>query len=251
MKNFWTYCLSMLIGATYAQAIFTEAQTREIRNIIITSLQETPEIIPQAIKRAREKEELANTASAETYLNDHISELLQQTAPYTIGPESAQITVIDFIDYRCGYCQTMYQDLAQLKSPIPIKTAYFQLPILGTPSTKIATLALSATKEQFEPLNKALFAAKGALGDDELIKIAQNNQISLLSNEELQAKLKTNFTWATELGVQGVPALIVTNGTKSVMFFGKVSPDVLLKAIQTLSPPPSTDTAKPLIPQGE
>ena len=235
MRIFWLISLSTLISVAVAHSAFGPEHKNDIEKIISNYLNEHPEVIAEAIQHTQEKEHQNRLAKAEDYLNKNTQELLRQIVPYKSGPGNAKISVIEFLDYRCGHCKGMYQELTQLKSLIPTQVAYLQLPILGPQSTKAATLALSATSpSQFSAINSALFSADGILDDDLLSKLAKQHKITMRPETELQEKLKTNYTWAMQLGIQGAPAIVITNGTQSKIFFGKISNEILHETIKTL-----------------
>lgn len=244
MRTLLLKFLPILVSATIAQSIFTIEQKSAIEDIINHYIADHPELITQSLQQAQNNELKKNTALAEEYLDKHVSALLEQTAPYSIGPVDAKVTLIEFSDYRCGYCKAAYQDLSQLLTKYPIKISFLQLPILGPQSTKAATIALSAaSKAQFNEINKSLFSSNIPLDDVSLNKIAKSHNINILDDAVLQEKIKANYTWAVNLGIQGAPAIIVTNGKQNKIFLGRTdihALEIAIKAMDALATPPST-----------
>lgn len=227
--------LILALACTFGIAgTFSKEQQRDIKSIIKSYLTENPEIITDALVHAQELEVQKMTQQAEDYLNKNSQDLLSQSAAYSQGPEHAKVHVIEFLDYKCGYCRSMFKTISNLKTIEPIKIAFMQMPILGPQSTKAATLALSASAENFQAVNNALFAAEGNLEDENLQNIAKQYNISMLADEQLEALLKTNYTWAMHLGIQGAPAIVISNGKSNKIFFGNVSTEKLQQSINEL-----------------
>ncbi|MDB5686769.1 MAG: oxidoreductase [Rhizorhabdus sp.] len=113
-----------------------------------------PEIIPEAINRLREKQStqayLANRAALETPF-----------ASAWAGAEKADVTLVMFSDYACGYCRASLPALAQLLGEDPkLKIVWREVPILG-PGSEVAAKASLAAAEQgaFLEFHTRMFAA--------------------------------------------------------------------------------------------
>lgn len=219
-------------------AVFTPAQTEAIESVVASYLEQHPERVVDAIRHAQEHEAAMLKKRAQDYLETHAKDLLELVRPYTKVVEGARVTVIEFMDYQCGHCRLMYETLQTLKASEPLNRAFVPLPILGPQSIKAATLALSApTQEQFFAITHDVFGLP-ELSDQALKNIGKKYKISMLGDSELEKKLRAFYHWAMQLGIQGAPAVVVTDGVRSEIFFGRISEEVLQHSVTRLAASP-------------
>lgn len=204
-----------------------------VERIIDQHLMKHPEIVLKALQAAQEQEHQKRIQQAENYIQSHRQEWTQWIQPYQLGHQEPAVTIVEFLDYQCGHCRAMYQELQAWKDP-RMGYAYVQLPILGPASMQAAALALSATPEQFPAVNDALFALEGNLEDKALSDLAKNLQIKRLTDAQVQEKLQATFTWAMHLGIQGAPVIVLTSPKQVKVFFGRIERPVLEEAVQAL-----------------
>ena len=61
-----------------------------------------------------------------------------------VGNPEAKYTIVEFFDYRCGYCSKQATDLAKLlEKKDNVKIVYLEFPIFGGISETVARAALS------------------------------------------------------------------------------------------------------------
>ena len=90
-----------------------------------------------------------------------------------IGPEKAENTIIEFFDYKCGFCIKMHPELVELANERnDTKVVFLQLPILSETSAKLARLVLAANYQGkgFE-IHHAILTGKGSITEDKINKI--------------------------------------------------------------------------------
>jgi protein-disulfide isomerase len=133
--------------------------------------------------------------------------------------QAGDVTVVEFFDYRCGYCKRASGTVAQLqKDDLKVRVVSKDFPILGDESVFAAKAALAARSQgKHHALQEALFAAKGELNAANVLKLA--SQIGLntkklatdMKNPELDSIIERNRALAKELGINGTPAFILGN----------------------------------------
>ena len=94
-----------------------------------------------------------------------ILEALPKHAIIQVGPDDAKNTVIEFMDYFCGYCKKIHPeliDLAQRRNDT--RVIFLQHPILSESSTVVAYMVIAANMQNkgFE-LHNELFSIEGSL----------------------------------------------------------------------------------------
>ncbi len=139
----------------------------------------------------------------------------------TVGNSEADYTIIEFFDYRCGYCSKQANDFQKLlKNTDNVKIIYMEWPIFGDISVTAAKIALIVwqrhPKLYFEIHNQFMQLGpkmKKVSIVDILNKIDLNGEeifqeaASQNSNDIIEANMKL----AKSLGLRGTPASIVND----------------------------------------
>ena len=139
----------------------------------------------------------------------------------TVGNSEADYTIIEFFDYRCGYCSKQANDFQKLLNDTDnVKIIYMEWPIFGDISDTAAKIALIVWQRHpnlyFEVHNQFMQLGpkmKEVSLVDILNKIDLNGEeifqeaVSQKSNDIIEANMKL----AKSLGLRGTPASIVND----------------------------------------
>ena len=139
----------------------------------------------------------------------------------TVGSSEADYTIIEFFDYRCGYCSKQANDFQKLLNNTDnVKIIYMEWPIFGDISDTAAKIALIVWQRHpnlyFEVHNQFMQLGpkmKKVSIIDILNKKDLNGEgifqeaISQKSNDIIEANMKL----AKSLGLRGTPASIVND----------------------------------------
>lgn len=146
------------------------------------------------------------------------------------GARDADVTLVEFYDYACGYCRASLPVIDQLLRDDPkLRVVYREFPILGPDSEAAARLALAASRQgRFKAFHDALFAA-GRPTPATLAQAAAAAGIpaEIPADPAIDAELQRNLSLAQQLGANGTPLFIVGNRVLN----GAVGIDVLRQAI--------------------
>jgi protein-disulfide isomerase len=181
-------------------------------------LLEHPEVLEEAIRKLDETRAVQATAAQAKALATARGALERDPRDPVIGNPDGAITVVEFFDYRCGYCKTVAPELiAMVEREGDVRLVLKELPILADPGTgrvgvseRAARLALAAEKAgKYLPVHRALMAER-ALDDADLQRIAQSHGLSAApatpgADEHLVAVQQL----AEQIGVNGTPAFVV------------------------------------------
>ncbi len=159
---------------------------------------------------------------------------------FSLGPEDAAVTVVEFSDFQCPFCRagaaTVKEVLA--KHPKDVRLVFKNFPIdtacheelqqqLHPFACKAALFALCAGREnpdQFWRAHDSLFGA-GELSDDVLRRIHAELSLSgaemdhCMGSDESLRKVKQDIALARSLGVTGTPTFFV-NGRRAPEYQG-------------------------------
>jgi protein-disulfide isomerase len=135
------------------------------------------------------------------------------------GPLDAPITLVEFSDYQCPYCQRQEEALKQIvaKYPHQVRLIVMDFPLEMHPDARRAARAAVCADQQgrFWEMHDHMFANQGALDEDELKRDA--SQLGLdgprfaacLSSPEAEQRVAQSQREGEEAGVDGTPALFL------------------------------------------
>ncbi|AOF97166.1 DSBA-like thioredoxin domain protein [Sphingobium sp. RAC03] len=180
-----------------------------IEKIVHDYILDHPEIIPQAIEKLQ-----SNRMS--TTISDNRAALEKPYAGAWEGAANADVTVVEFFDYACGYCRASLPDLAKLvAADAKVKVVYRELPILSEESSDAAKVSLlAAERGQYMAYHKAMYGA-GRVTRDSIIAAAGKAGISkadaeaAIASSKYDAEIQSNIALAQKLQASGTPTFVI------------------------------------------
>jgi protein-disulfide isomerase len=87
----------------------------------------------------------AQVANDAQLVQTNAADIFHDTHSYVAGNPEGDLTVVEFIDYRCGYCRKAHSEVAELvKSDGNIRYVVKEFPILGEESVLASRFAIAA-----------------------------------------------------------------------------------------------------------
>ena len=139
----------------------------------------------------------------------------------TVGNTEAEYTIVEFFDYRCGYCSKQANDLARiLEEKDNIKIIYLEFPIFGGISDTAARIALSVwnTKpDLYFDIHNQFMNLGSRMKKDSIIDILNQFKLNgeIIFEEAEKNKdneiIAKNRSLALSLNIRGTPALIIND----------------------------------------
>ncbi len=163
-----------------------------------------------------------------------IIESIPEIGIVQMGPKDAENTIIEFMDYFCGYCKKIHPELIKLiEERDDTRVVFIQHPILSQSSKVIAAMVVAANKQgKGLELHNKLFSIEGSLNQQKLDKIFQEinlNTVKLgidISTDEINNIVKLSSFLANGAGARGTPTLFVNEE-----FFGGYVPLERIKSL--------------------
>ena len=142
---------------------------------------------------------------------------LPDSAIIQIGPDDAENTVIEFMDYFCGYCKKIHPELIELATRRDdTRVVFLQHPILSQSSEVIAAMVVAAnTQGKGKELHNAIFEISGSLNQEKLNKIIDDLDINKnklmidIGRDEIKNIVKLSSFLAMGSGARGTPSLFI------------------------------------------
>lgn len=209
-------CLALPAAAAHAQS-FSPPQEDAIRAVVRDYLMKNPEVIIEALQAYEAKQKEEQVTSQVSTIRQRQAELFNDPQTPFSGAANADVTVVEFFDYRCQYCKQVAGTVAQLtRSDAKVRIVYKELPILGPDSVVATRAALAANMQgQYHRMHNALMNRRGTL--DEPTVLAMAGELGLdaarlksdMNRPEVAATIERNRALARDLGIRGTPAFVV------------------------------------------
>lgn len=226
-----TLSLTALAAAWMAMAPLAPAQAFDLENMtdaersafgaaVRSYLMENPEVILEAVdllEQQKAEDEAARTAAL---LAEYLPVLQDDGYSFVGGNPDGDITLVEFIDYRCGYCRRAAPEIeALLKSDGNIRLVVKEFPILGEASLALSRFAI-ATKRvagdaAYKSAHDALIAFSGNPTEAALRRLAQGLNLDAeailaeMGSEEITQQLRDTRQQAELLAIQGTPTFVL------------------------------------------
>ncbi len=210
---------------------FTPQQREEIVRIMRDALVRDPTILTEAVAAAQAAEEAQQNQAASSAIAQNRQALERTAGDPVRGNPNGTITIVEFLDMRCGYCKRMYPVMTEfLRNNPDIRVVVKDLPVLG-PNSVLAAQALLAAQEQgkYNQLQDALMALTRNL--DEAVLKSEAERVGLnwarlrrdMDSAAVRSRLDANLRLAQALGVRGTPAMVIGD----TLIPGAISMDAL------------------------
>ena len=176
---------------------------------------EHPEVLVEMSNKLQEKQTAEKTKNAKSAINKYRQALEQDPRDFVANPNGS-ITVVEFFDYRCGYCKLAAPQIVDLIRNNPdVRFVFKDFVIFGHDSEVAARMVLGA-KDQGKTieLHKRLMAEK-SLDAAAVMRIAQDLGIDMTKaraageSEAVTQHLADTHALATALTIEGTPAFFV------------------------------------------
>lgn len=202
-------------------------------------LLENPEVIMEAIQVLEKRREYAAQNADRQLVQTYAQQLYNDGFSYVAGNPDGDVTVVEFLDYRCGFCKRAHPVVEELLDRDPnIRLIVKEFPILGPDSVlagKMALAALDLDRSKYGELSDRLMTYNGNVTEQVAYRIAGEvgfdiaDLKSLAGSTEIDDRLQRNYQLAQGLGLQGTPAFVI--GTEVVRGFLPV--EEMIAAVQS------------------
>ena len=213
----------------------SDADRAEIKQMVRDYILANPEIINEAIDALDAKTAKGKSDKRNETIAKRRQELFSPSEGTIIGNPKGDVTVVEFFDYNCGYCKSMFQGIAELlKEDRSMRLVLKEYPILGPASMTASRAALAARKQgKYAELHLALLSHKGQLSDAVVMDVASKAGLDMkklendMKDPAITEVIVKNHNLADELGIDGTPSLIIGDAFVP----GAISKDKLVEHI--------------------
>lgn len=203
------------VGALPAAA---EIDRAEVEKIVREYLLANPEILNEMIAELQEREQMSAAEKARTGIAQNKEALYNDGFSHVAGNPNGDVTLIEFFDYRCGYCRKVRADLVTLmEQDSGVRLILKELPILSEASHEAAKAAIAAQNQGgdlYWKFHQAMLEADG-LDSAAIYDIAAGVGLDVarlktdMEDPAVEKKIEQTHDLASKIGVDGTPAFII------------------------------------------
>ena len=92
----------------------TEAQADAFGEAVRAYLLENPEVIMEAVAVLERRDAAAQVANDAALVSTNYSEIFEDPMSHVGGNPDGDVTFVEFVDYKCGYCRKAFPELQAL-----------------------------------------------------------------------------------------------------------------------------------------
>ena len=180
------------------------------------ALQEHPEYVVGALRAYETKMREEAEAHTRALIKDSTEELQADNTAFQ-GPADAEIVMVEFYDYACGYCRRLFPDLNQIIAKNSDIKVLFRPVAFVSPHSEYAARATLAANLQgkFVELHTALMTVQKPLSEELVDELAGKAGVDIakmkedMKSEAISNTFNGNSELMQKLEIHGVPTLIM------------------------------------------
>lgn len=194
-----------------------QAQLRaEIRSYLL----EEPEVILEAFQILEERRVVEEAQADIDLVKVNAEAIFEDGFSYVGGNPEGSITLVEFQDYRCGYCKRAHGEVQELIAEDgDIRLVIKEFPILGADSLLTSRLAIATLMTQggeaYKRISDAFMSYAGPINDESIDRLAQGALVdiaqsrSALEDPEIMERIDKTRQLSAALKISGTPTFII------------------------------------------
>ena len=189
----------------------------EIEQIVREYIIQHPEVLMESVRVYNERERAEAQRRSKEAMATNRRELFDNPASPASGPAGAEVTIVQFFDYKCGYCRRVTPTLSKvLEEHKNVRVVFKELPILGPESRVASRAALAAAKQgAYATFHQELMALSAPVTPAAIEEIGKKLRLDVpklkvdMNSSDVEAALNQNQRLATAIGVNSTPSFVI------------------------------------------
>lgn len=214
--------LMMTATSVFAQDAMTDAERTEFRAEVRAYLLENPEVLMEAIAVLENRQAQAEVLRDDQLVAMNMNALVDDGFSYVGGNPDGDITIIEFTDYRCGFCRRAHPEVAELiETDGNIRIITKEFPILGEQSVIASQFAVAtmivAGDDSYKLISDALINMRTDVTPASLTALASAFDLdgdaimAEMDSQEVRDVLATNRALGDRMQITGTPTFVFGN----------------------------------------
>jgi protein-disulfide isomerase len=200
------FAAALVFSATASAQTFNAQEQAEIRAVVRNYLVNNPDVLREALD-----------ALAERAADERWQRAKADPRDFSIGPADAPVVIVEFFDYRCGFCHAALEwvnDVARTRSDVRIVLKEF--PILSEESMEASRAAIAAMPQgRYWQFHQALMGFRGELNSARIDQIARQSGIDVarmrraMADQAITELLQDNRALAIDMDNTATPLFLI------------------------------------------
>lgn len=193
-----------------------------LRGEIRAYLLDNPEVLMEAMEVLEQRQAHAQVSQDQSLVQVNHDALFNDPASWAGGNLDGDISLVEFIDYRCGYCKRAHPEVTELvESDGNIRIIRKELPILGDQSIVASRFAIAVRSvhgdDAYKSVSDALMEMRGPVNDDSLSHLSDTlgldrDAVKTAMNSDATSKIiADNHALAQRLQIRGTPSFVMND----------------------------------------
>jgi len=174
----------------------------------------------QAVEILQQREQQQQVQADIDLVTTHADAIFNDGYSFVGGNPDGDITLVEFLDYRCGYCKRAHGEVAELlESDGNIKWIVKELPILGDASVIASRFAIAVKQvaggDSYHAVADALMAFQGDITLPALRRLGSTFGLDMdavearMDSPEVTAEIEQTRALAGLLQISGTPTFVM------------------------------------------
>ena len=209
-----------LPAAAFDISAMSEGEKAAFGEAVREYLMANPEVLIESINVLEERQQAMEAQNDQVLVETNAKDLFEDGYSWVGGNPEGDVTIVEFLDYKCGYCKKAYQEVEKLlESDGNIRFIVKEFPILGEQSDLSSRFAVAvlqlAGPEAYEKTHNAMMAFRGDFTLESLSRLAKDQGLDAdallkrMNEEEVTAVLRANHQLAERMRISGTPAFVI------------------------------------------
>ncbi|QRZ13894.1 thioredoxin domain-containing protein [Paracoccus methylovorus] len=209
-----------LPAAAFDPANMTETEKAAFGEAVRDYLMANPDVLIESINVLEERRLADESKNDELLVENNSKAIFEDGHSWIGGNPEGDVTLVEFIDYRCGVCKRVSPDVEKLISADGnIRWILKEFPILTQESDMAARFAVAVQQEAgpdaYKKAHDALMESRGPVNLESLAKLAGDLDLdsqavlNRMNTEDVSAVLRKNHQLAEQMRIMGTPTFII------------------------------------------
>lgn len=199
----------------------TQPESEAFGEAVRGYLMENPEVLMEVIAELEAQQANAQAAGDSAMVLANAADIYEDGYSWEGGNPEGSLTLVEFADYRCGYCRKAHSEVLELvKTDGDIRYIVKEFPILGPDSVLASQFAVSALQlagpEAYQQIHDGLYTEfRGAVTAERLAAFASDLGLdgkaiaAGMDSPEVAKVLNENQALAQRLQIEGTPTFVM------------------------------------------
>ena len=208
------FTLAAAPATAFDMDAMTDTERQAFQDEVRSYLLENPQVLVEALTIYQEQNSDAALISA------NYDDLVGDDHSWVGGNPEGDITIVEFLDYRCGFCRRAFPEVEELVSTDGnIRIIVKELPVLGPQSELASRFAIATLQTEgadaYKAIHDALMTFRGQISEQSLARLSDQNGFdtaairTAMESPEVEEVINENRTLAQALRVNGTPTFVI------------------------------------------